>query len=391
MNTFMSLGIALIVGIGFGKLMNRFKIPAVAGYIVAGLIIGVSGFNIIDNEIIDKLSFLNDFALGIIAFNIGSELKISVIKKLGKSIFLIALCEALGAFLFVSIIIYILTSGDISTALILGAIASATAPAATIMVLKECRASGPLTSTLLGVVAVDDAICLMIYSVASSIAGVFIKHEVVTISKIVIHPLTEIGLSIVVGGILGVFLSYLIKISKSDSEILIFNIGILILLVGLANRFGLSPLLTAMSLGITTTNISANARRAFSSVEAFSPPIIAAFFTLAGSRLDIGLIPHIGVLGVAYLIFRIMGKILGALLGGKLSNSPTVVRRNIGFGLLSQVGVAVGLAIVVNKQFPGSTLGSLVITILLSTTIITEIIGPIATKNAIIKAKEAKI
>lgn len=390
MNDFISLGVALIVGILFGKLMNKIKIPAVAGYIIAGLIVGVSGFNLVSSKVINDLSFLSDFALGIIAFNIGSELKVSVIKKLGKSIFIIAICEALGAFILVTSVMLLLGQ-DISIALILGAVSSATAPAATVMVLRECNAKGPLTSTLLGVVAIDDAICLIIYAIASSIAKVFVKHEVVTVYKVLVHPVMEIGLSILVGGLFGIALSYLIKKSKNDAEMLTFTTGILIAIVGVSIKFHLSPLLSSMALGIMVVNISSNSRRAFSNIETFSPPIIAAFFTLAGSRLDITLLPHIGIIGVAYLVFRIIGKISGASLGGVISKAPSVVKKNIGFGLLSQVGVAVGLAIVVSTEFAGSELGSLVITILLATTIITEIIGPIATKNAIIKANEANI
>ncbi|TCO76953.1 cation:proton antiporter [Marinisporobacter balticus] len=390
MNPFIGLGIALIVGILFGKLMNNLKIPAVAGYIIAGLLLGVSGLNIVTGAMIEKLSFLSDFALGVIAFNIGSELQVSVIKKLGKSIFVIAIFEALGAFILVTSISFALTK-DISTALILGAVSSATAPAATVMVLRESNARGPLTSTLLGVVAIDDAICLMIYAIASSVAKVFIKHEVVSFYKILVHPLMEIGLSILVGAILGIILTYFIKISKKEDELLPFITGMIILLVGVAAKFHLSPLLSSMALGIVVANVSSHSRRAFSSIESFSPPIIAVFFTLAGSRLDISLLPHIGLIGIAYLLFRIIGKIAGASLGGIISNAPHVVKKYIGLGLLSQVGVAVGLAIVVNQEFPGTELGSRVITILLATTIITEIVGPLATKHAIIKANETHL
>ncbi|QEK12850.1 cation:proton antiporter [Crassaminicella thermophila] len=390
MNPFISLGMTLIVGILFGQLMNKFKVPAVAGYIIAGLLLGTSGLNLVNGEMIEKLSFLSDFALGIIAFNIGSELKISILKKLGKSIFIIATCEAFIAFVFVTAITFVITK-NISIALILGAVSSATAPAATVMVLKEYNAKGPLTSTLLGVVAIDDAICLIIYAIASAVAKVFIKHETITLYKIFIHPFTEIALSILAGIVLGIILTYLIKISKKETELLPFTAGMIILLVGIANKFHLSPLLSAMSLGIIVANISSNSRRVFSSIESFSPPIIAAFFTLAGSRLDISLLPHIGIIGVAYLVFRILGKVSGASIGGIISNAPIVVKKYIGFGLLSQVGVAIGLAIVVNKEFAGTELGSLVITILLATTIITEIVGPLATKNAIIKAEEARL
>jgi Kef-type K+ transport system membrane component KefB len=229
----------------------------------------------------------------------------------------------------------------------------------------------------------------MIYAIASSIAKVFIKHEVITVYKVLVHPLMEIVLSVLLGTLLGIVLTYLIKLAKKEGELLPFITGTIILLVGIALKYHLSPLLSAMALGVMVANISSNSRRAFTSIESFSPPIIAAFFTLAGSRLDISLLPHIGVIGVAYLLSRMVGKVLGASIGGVLSHAPAPVQKYIGFGLFSQVGVAVGLAIVVSREFPGSTLGSLVITILLSTTIFTEIIGPMATKSAIIKAKEA--
>lgn len=390
MNPFIVLGIALIVGVVFGKFLNKLKIPAVAGYIIAGLLLGKSGFDIISSGFIEDLSFISDFALGIIAFNIGSELELSVIKKLGKSIFIIAICEALGAFILVTGITFLITK-DMAIALILGAVSSATAPAATVMVLREYNANGPLTSTLLGVVAVDDAICLMIYAIASSIAKVFIKHEVITLYKVVVYPVQEIILSIIVGGIIGILLAYLIKISTKEMEMISFIIGIIILTDGIATMLTLSPLLTSMSLGIMVANISSNHKRAFSSIERFSPPIITVFFILAGARLDISLIPKIGLIGIAYLILRITGKIAGASLGGVISKASDTVRRYIGLGLLSQVGVAVGLAIVVNREFAGTKLGNIVITILLATTIITEIIGPVATKYAIIKAKETNL
>lgn len=389
MNEFISMGVALIVGIIFGKLMGKLKIPSVAGYIVAGLIIGTSGLHIIDNALEIKLTFLSDLALGVIAFNIGSELEFSMIKKLGKSIFIIALCEALGAFILVTTVSLLLTNFEkVSLSLILGAVASATAPAATVMVLKQYNAKGPLTSTLLGVVAVDDAICLMIYSVASAVAKVFIKHEALTFRKVILMPIFEIVLSVAVGVALGILLTYLLNKSRNKDELLVFTCGTILLLIGICSKFHLSSLLCAMTLGFMVTNISNKSRKTFSALEKFSPPLIAGFFVLAGARLDVGMIPKIGILGLAYLVFRLVGKLVGSNIGGRLSKVSPIVRNNIGLGLFSQVGVAVGLAIIVSNEFRGTTLGTTVMTILLATTVATEIIGPICTKRAITKAGE---
>ncbi|MDU1443038.1 cation:proton antiporter [Clostridium sporogenes] len=390
MNPFISVGMAIIIGVLFGKIMNKFKIPAVAGYVIAGLVLGVSCLNLISGEMSEQLSFIGDFALGIIAFNIGSELEYSVLKRLGKPIFIIAFFEAIFAFILVTLVT-ILLGEKIYTALILGAVASATAPAATVMVLNELKAKGPLTSTLLGVVAVDDAICLMIYAIASSLAKVFIKHTSINMYSLIYLPIKEIVLSVLSGFLLGILLVYIINRLHKDSEIQIVALGFIITLTGMAMKYNLSPLLSCMSLGIAVSNLCAHSNEVFSTIEKFDSPIITAFFVLAGARLNISLIPKIGLLGICYLIFRIIGKVSGAYIGGIISKAPKVVKKYIGYGLFSQIGVAIGLAIIVSREFKGTGLDVKVLTILLATTIITEIIGPISTKQAIIKAKEANI
>lgn len=387
MNPFIILGIALITGVVGGKIMNKFKVPAVAGYIIGGLLLGVSGVNIITGDAINQMSFISDFALCIIAFNIGSELELSVIKQLGKSIFIIAFFEAFGAFFMVTAASLLITK-DVAISLILGAVSAATAPAATVMVLREQNARGPLTSTLLGVVAVDDAICLVIYAMAASIAKVFVNNEVLSLNKVLVLPLTEIVFSLVVGALVGLLLTALIQYSKRDNELLPFIIGALLLLDGLASTFSLSPLLSAMAMGIMVANTSPQKHKAFGILESFSPPIVAAFFILAGARLNFSYIPQIGILGVAYLLFRILGKVTGASIGASVSKAPQTVKKYIGLGLLSQVGVAVGLAITVNREFPNTDIGTIVVTILLATTIVTEIVGPISTKFAVHKSGE---
>ncbi len=390
MNPFIAVGIALIVGVIFGELMNKIKIPSVAGYIIAGLILGVSGVNIENSEMIHKLSFIGDFALGIIAFNIGSGLELSVIKKLGKPIFIIAFFEAIFAFSAVTLV-SISLGEQIYTALILGAVASATAPAATLMVLKELNAKGPLTTTLLGVIAVDDGICLMIYSIASSIAKVFIDHSSITFYKVVVHPVTEILFSLLLGIIFGIILTFIINRIKKETDIQVFTIGFIILLTGLTISLNLSSLLACMCLGIIIANLCTHNSETFKTIENFSSPFIVAFFVLAGANLDINMIPQIGMLGLSYLVFRIIGKISGASLGAYLSGAPSVVRKYIGFGLCSQVGVAVGLAMIVSREFKGTGLDTKVLTILLATTIITELVGPLFTKFAVIKSKEDNV
>jgi len=390
MNVFLRLGLLLVFGFFGGKLMKRFKLPTVTGYIMIGLLLGRSGIDLLTPDFIETVGFISSVALVFIAFSIGSEFRLAEIRELGKSIVVIAVCEAMAAFVLVTLFMRLFV--DLPTALILGAVSSATAPAATMMVLREYRARGPLTSTLLGVVAVDDAICLMIFAIASSVAKVLIAHDALTISRLVVAPLTEILFSIVVGVIIGLIVILLTRQVGNDAELLTIVVASSLLITGVTEQFDLSALLSAMAAGVTVTNGMAvvPARRLFTVTEQFTPPIITAFFVIAGSRLDISMIPQIGWMGLVYLLVRMIGKISGATLGGALSKSPLMVRKYLGYGLLSQVGVAVGLAIIVSEMFAGTEIGSLVLTILLATTIVTEIVGPLMTKRAIFIAGEAK-
>lgn len=390
MNVFLRLGLLLVFGFFGGKLMKRFKLPTVTGYIMIGLLLGRSGIDLLTPDFIETVGFISSVALVFIAFSIGSEFRLQEIRELGKSIVVIAVCEATAAFVLVTLFMRLFV--DLPTALILGAVSSATAPAATMMVLREYRARGPLTSTLLGVVAVDDAICLMIFAVSSSVAKVLIAHDALTISRLVVAPLMEIILSIGVGVAIGFVLILLTKQVGNDAELLTIVVAASLLITGVTEQFDLSSLLCAMAAGVTVTNGMAvvPARRLFTVTEQFTPPIITAFFVIAGSRLDISMIPQIGWMGLVYLLVRMIGKVSGATLGGFLAQAPPKVRKYLGYGLLSQVGVAVGLAIIVSEMFAGTEIGSLVLTILLATTIVTEIVGPLMTKRAIFITGEAK-
>lgn len=389
MNELLDVAIALLAGILVGKLVNRLKIPLVAGYVLAGLILGQSFIGLLNGKFLNETSFIGDVALGFIAFSIGEELKLKNIIKMGKSILFIAFFEAFVAFLLVTVGLIFLFDQTLSVALLLGAVASATAPAATVMVIRELRSKGPVTKTLLAVVAIDDGICLMIFAVASSFVKMtFLPGVAPSLLTSLTAPLLEIGGSLLIGGLLGAVLSFFIARTWNAPEILILEVGFITLGIGLAQMFDLSPLLTNMAVGTVVANISIKRRQAFEAIGMFVPPLYTVFFVLAGARLDIHLLPQLGLLGCAYLLLRIVGKIGGAAFGAFLAGAEPMVRKYIGMGLLSQIGVAIGLAIVIEREFPGTQLGNLVITILLATTIITEIIGPVCTRNALIRAGE---
>jgi Kef-type K+ transport system membrane component KefB len=402
-----------------GKLVNKVKIPAVAGYVLIGFILGESILGIFCGPRFDFLSVevLTPLALSFIAFSIGSELQLHSLKELGKSIIVISICEAFGAFILVGLSSYFLLPYFMknannfqyaSVALILAAVASATAPAATLMVLHETRARGALTKTLMAVVAIDDAIALILYGFSSTIAKAFLSIRQVTVASstpasrlwvntltsMILIPLKDIALAILLGVLAGVILSFIITKVKYNEDLLIITIGVLLFTAGVALVFHLDELLSCMALGVVLSNIIPIASlKAFRMTNNVAPPIYCMFFVLAGAHLRIELIRIIGLLGICYILMRISGKILGAYFGARISHAPKVVQKYLGFGLLSQIGVAIGLAMIVRKDFQdfaiGAKMSTWVINILLFTTLFTEIIGPVCTKYAVIKAGEA--
>ncbi len=382
------IGLSIICGFFIGKIMFKLKIPSVAGYIIAGLLLGQSFLGIFNLEFLDKVSGISDLALALIAFSIGGELLASDLKKIGIKVFAIAFFEAFLAFVLVTTAM-ILMKQPLESALLLGAVASATAPAATVMVINELKAKGPLASTLIAVVAIDDAICLMIYAVASSIARVLIAHSgTIQWSHVIVGPIVEIGGSIVLGAIIGGLLVLCLSRVSYSREVLVVVVAAILLTLGVATKFGFSALLSNMTVGIMVVNFSSHRTKAFSVIESITSPIYTAFFVLAGARLQISLLAKVGLIGLVYTFARILGKVSGASLGATLSKAEPVIKKYIGFGLLSQIGVAVGLAIVISHEFAGTEIGSLIITVLLATTVITEIIGPLCTRFAVMKSGE---
>ncbi len=389
MTTLLGLGIAIVTGFLIGKLIELLKIPSVAGYIIAGMLLGKSLVNLLNDNFINNADAVSEVALAIIAFTIGGELVFEELKKIGIRVVFIAMAEGGMAFALVFGSMLLLKQ-SMATALLLGAVASATAPAATVLILNQMRASGPLTKTLIAVVAIDDIICLMIYAIASSIAKVTLEHgDDVHISKILLGPAYEIGFSILLGLIVGLVLMFLIRFFSRNSEVLSLVVGAIFVTVGFADYFELSTLLANMTLGIIIANYSQNKLKAFTVVDSFTAPLYISFFVIAGARLDIRLITQVGLIGIVYLFARMAGKISGASVMSLITKADKNVSKYLGFGLLSQIGVAVGLAIVISHEFSGTGIGDLVITVLLTTTIATEIIGPLMTKLAVTKSGEA--
>ena len=388
--------IGLTISIAFlgSKIFQRFGSPQVVGFIVFGVILGPSFLHLVPLELSQELTFISQIALGLIGFDMGSHLRFDELCKLGRGIGFILLFEALGTFLLVSAGIYLITA-SLYTALVFGALSSATAPAATVDVLAEYEAKGPLTTTLLAVVGLDDALALMLFCVSASLAeSLMASSAAPALLEVVRLPLVEIGGAILFGLVMALILNFILHNMKSHHDAMAISIGMVLVCVGLSQSFGFSLILTTMVLGMTIVNRSPeNGRYIRFTIEQAGPVIYVLFFALVGARFQISLLPTMGLIGIAYIILRSTGKFTGAWIGGKLGNAPETVTNNLGFGLLSQAGVAIGLALECECRFAaygdaGEALGSLVISVITATTFVVQIIGPIFVKLAITRAGE---
>lgn len=396
MNILLLLGLALFGGIIGGRLFQKFRIPQVVGYIAIGILCGQSGFNIINKDIIQALQPFNYFALGLIGFMIGGELKKEVFRRYGKQFTVILLAEGLIAFLIVFLLVgivgsFIFKAGGYFWALglLLGAIASATAPAATTDVIWEYKARGPLTTTILGIVAMDDALALILFTVAATIVGRILGQTNGSLVYAVSHTLYEIGGAVLVGGVSGVTLSKMLKKYTESERILAFSLGAVLFVLGFSQVIKVDMLLSAMTLGAIVVNyIPRISKEVFNLVASFAAPIYVLFFVLVGAKLNVQhmTFPILVIAGV-YLIGRSLGKMTGANLGAKVSGAPQTVQKYLPFCLFSQAGVAIGLSIAAYHTFPGD-MGNSIVIIITASTFIVQLIGPSCVKYAITKAGE---
>ncbi len=392
MNILMIVGISIVFGFIGGYLSKKIKIPEVVGMILTGVLLGESILGFITNVFISDTKPLVDLALAFIGLGIGTELKFDAIKDLKKSILAILLLESFGAFTLVTLGVFAVTR-KFHIALIFGALAISTAPAATADVLWEYEAKGELTTTIFAIVALDDIIAIVMYAFALSyLEGVIIGGQILLL-KILLDSLMHILGSIALGVIMGVILTFLSHRIESINKLAgIIFIGVLTS-SGIAETMGFSLILTNVIAGIIITNFSEFGEKVFITVRETVHPLIVLFFVLIGSILKLQLVLHMGLIGIIYLSMRFTGKFSGSTLGGYISNSSTKVRKYLGLCLLSQAGVAVGLATslyysLITLNEVGFHLGTLILNTIISTTLIVQILGPPLIKYAVTKAGE---
>lgn len=395
LNVVLLFGLIVLGGAFGARLFQRLHIPQVVGCIVVGILLG-EVLGVITPHTIEKLEPFTMFALGIIGFMIGAELRGEVFRKYGRQFFIILFSQGMGAFLLATIgstvVAWFITGNVLESAavgLVLGAIASATAPAATVNVLWEYKTKGALTTTVLAIVALDDALALLLYRGAATGAKALIGTGQGSVLGTTLILLGEIAGAIALGVLAGVLLYFLLKIVKADDKVLDFALASLLLVVGISIIPGIDPILPAMTLGITVANLMPRQSKAtFELVEKFAPPIYISFFVLAGAHMEFGKITSwMVVMILVYVLCRAAGKIAGAWFGGKWSQAPAVVRKYLGICLLPQAGVAIGLAILASQQF-GPELGHTIIIVVMTGTFLMEILGPMLVKAGVKRAGE---
>jgi len=384
MNILLVVAIALIGGLLLSRLATLAKLPNVTAFLIAGLLIGPSVLGLIPHESLASMSIVSEAALGFIAFSIGGEFKLSHLKKIGKAPLTITAAQGIATALFIDVGL-ILLGFDVPTALLLGAIGLATAPAATLMVVRQYKADGPVTRMLLPVVAMDDALGLMVYSISASVAQALLGGEM-TVSSMLVAPLVEIVGSLALGVALGLVLTYAANFFRSRGNKLALTIACVLLGVALCGMWHLSSLLVCMMIGAVVVNMSNKAGVIMEQTDRFTPPLFLLFFVLSGAELDLSVLPMVGVLGAAYVILRSLGKCLGTTAGALMVKSDKNIRNYLGFTLLPQAGVAIGMAQLTVGRFP--ELGTMINTVVLAGVLVFELLGPIITKWALSKAGE---
>ncbi len=397
-NHFIYLALIFLAGFAMKFVSAKLRLPEVTGYVIAGVFMGVSLLRLLTPETLHHLSAISTVALGIIAFTIGSELRLSVIKRLGRPIFFIVLFECLFTFALVYGVLLAVIPEQPYMALLLGSVAAATAPAATVAVIKQYRAKGELTSTVMAVVGIDDALALIIFVFAFSFAQTGLQGGELHVLQILLSVLLSIGESLALGAGSALLFRGLLSGTRDTEWIELLLAAAILGILGISEVLGNSELLAIMVFASVVVNTSPTlAKRSANIVDNFSPVFLAAFFILGGAHLDVRLITEIGLLGLLYFALRSTGKIGGASLGALIGRAPKKIRHYIGFTLLPQVGVALALALSINKEFTrevygaqGAEIAHYIINILLFTTIITEIVGPLLSRHSLKRAGEIR-
>ncbi len=373
------LSIILFAGFLVTRITKKLRLPDVSGYILAGICIGPCCLSLVPEAMLSKMGFISDIALSFIAFGVGRFFKKAVLKETGAGVVVVTLFEALMAGVLVTLALRFLFALPWTLAVLLGAIATATAPASTMMTIRQYGAKGPFINTLLQVVALDDAVCLLVFSAAAAAVSAGAAGSVSAWA--VAGPLAYNAGALVLGALCGLLLSRLLGPKRSKDNRLILAVAMLLMLSGICAAFDVSPLLSCMVFGATYVNITED-EALFEQVNGFTPPITSMFFVLSGMSLELSALSVAGLVGAVYVVVRIAGKYLGAYCGAAATRQSTPVKRYLGLALIPQAGVAIGLAFLAKRILPDET-GDVLLAIILASSVLYELMGPWCAKKAI--------
>ena len=409
MEYLLSIGLAMFAGLFLTRLTTRLKLPDVTSYLVAGLLIGplglgalgVPGLGFSSFDYVESMGLICDVALGFIAFSIGNEFRLTTLKTIGRQATVIAIFQALAATVFVDValLVFHIFLGDqlpVSTCLILGAIATATAPAATIMVINQYKAKGPLTSILLPIVALDDAVGLIVFAISTGIAK-GLSFGTVNLTSILVNPLLEIIASLAMGAGMGWLFSLVEKFYHSRSKRLSLAVAVVFVCAAISKvtislpggvEIGFSSLLVCMMCGTFFCNLCDFSEEIMYRTERWTAPVYVLFFVLSGAELDLRVFQSLAVVGVGlvYILARSAGKILGANISSRFMGCQESVCKYLGITLLPQAGVALGMSVTVAADFGAE--GAIIRNIVLFSVLVYELVGPLLTKMALTAAGE---
>ena len=381
------LAIAMAAGLFMSRLIRYVRLPNVTAYLIAGVLLGPV-FGVLDVNATSSLSIISDVALGFIAYSIGAEFKLSYLKNIGIKPIVITCFESAFASLVVFLALYAIRQ-PLPVSLTLAAIAAATAPAATLMVIRQYKAKGPVCSMLLPVVAMDDATGLILYAVLSNLAiSLDRKGTQLSAVSLLLMPLVQIILSLLLGVVIGFVLSLVLRFFHSRGNKLALTLCAVFLGVGLSapNVLNLSSLLVCMMIGATMVNLCHDSTAMLEQCDRFTPPLFMLFFVLSGAGLDFSVLTTVGLVGVIYVIARVAGKVLGATLGAVVEKCDRNIIRYLGLTLIPQAGVAIGMARLAMQDLP--EYGAIINAVVLAGTLVYELTGPVITKTALLKAGE---
>lgn len=411
------IGVIALAGWGMGRMARLVRLPSLIGFMILGVFLGPSLFGLFGEGALDRLAFITQIALGFVAFSIGAELSFTALRRLGASIVIIIFAESLFAFFVVVAAVWWLTD-NLPLALVFGSVAPASAPAGTVAVIQELRAKGPLTKALYAVVGFDDGLAIVIFGLAAAVARKILVEEATGLTadlwSSLRGPMLEIVGSLALGTLLGFAYCQLVSRLRESSDMLVAAFAFIVLGVGMSERWHLSLILVNLMLGIVLVNTRREelVHRATEPLRMIMPLLFILFFCLAGAHLDLAKLPALGSLGLVYILGRSAGLVGGARFGAVVGKADEKIRKWLGLGILSQAGVAIGLALMVQQDFGllaarhaeafaalakthpllhPVAIGGVVITTVTATSIVFEIVGPILTRIALVQAGEAQI